>query len=435
MYQLLKKGQEINLSTGNVCVVTDFFGSGTQGEVYKVKSQQDVFALKWYFPNSATMEQRKIIEELLRIGEPNESFLWPLALANKEGVSGFGYLMPVRSENYHSINMLVRRKIEPSFHALITACYNLADSFFQLHSKGLAYKDISFGNAFINPSNGDILICDNDNACYDGQDLSTIGGTPRFMAPEIVQGNAMPSKYTDLFSLGILLFYMLYMSHPLMGKKEMSIHALDDKALKKLFGDEPLFIFDPHDRSNRPDPVEHQNALIFWKIYPQFINNLFTELFTSGLRNSKSRVAETVWRKAFIKLRDNIVYCSNCGSENFYDKEKLKDKQALICWNDKCRSQIKLPFRIKLNRHVVMLTHKTKLFPHHTHDQPNDFSEPTAEVVINKKNNLWGLRNLTKVNWTINANDKVIIVEPNRAATLKNGLIINFGGVTGEVRL
>ena len=49
MYQLLKKGQTVELSTGNNCTVIDFFGSGTQGEVYKVESGSETYALKWYF--------------------------------------------------------------------------------------------------------------------------------------------------------------------------------------------------------------------------------------------------------------------------------------------------------------------------------------------------------------------------------------------------
>lgn len=435
MYQLLKKGQTVELSTGNNCTVKDFFGSGTQGEVYKVESGSDTYALKWYFPASATAEQKSIIQNLLKKGSPNNKFLWPLALAHHDKSSSFGYLMPVRPNNYVSINMLMKRKAEPTFYALVTACYNLADSFFQLHSEGFAYKDISFGNAFIDPLTGDVLICDNDNACYDGQNLSAIGGTPRFMAPEIVRGQAMPSKYTDLFSLGILLFYMLYLSHPLMGKKELKIHALDDAALKQLFGIDPLFIFDPVNNSNAPDTHEHQNAIIFWKIYPKFINDLFTKLFTKGLTDTHNgRVEESVWRSSFIILRDSLVYCSKCGAENFYDIEKAKEKQSLICWNDKCRNELKLPFRMKINKQIMMLNHNTKLFPHHTRNKHYDFSAPSAEVVIHPEKKIWGLKNLSNENWVLTANEKIQTIEKGKTVTLNNGYKINFGSVEGEIR-
>ncbi len=68
------------------------------------------------------------------------------------------------------------------------------------------------------------------------------------MAPEIVRGEAVPGTQTDLFSLAVLLFYMFVMHHPLEGKKELAIKCLDLPAMKKLYGTEPLFIFDPVDR-------------------------------------------------------------------------------------------------------------------------------------------------------------------------------------------
>ena len=40
------------------------------------------------------------------------------------------------------------------------------------------------------------------------------------MAPEIVRGQAKASTETDLFSLAVLLFYMLFMHHPLEGARE-----------------------------------------------------------------------------------------------------------------------------------------------------------------------------------------------------------------------
>ena len=36
----------------------------------------------------------------------------------------------------------------PSFDSVITACVQLADSFYKLHKKDLCYRDISFGNFF-----------------------------------------------------------------------------------------------------------------------------------------------------------------------------------------------------------------------------------------------------------------------------------------------
>src|ERR1051325_1345529 len=99
---------------------------------------------------------------------------------------------------FRSIVDLMKRRIEPSFRALATAGLELANSYLQLHARGLCYRDISFGNAFFDPYTGEILICDNDNVTVDNQSHSAVYGTPRFMAPEIVRGEPVPS--TQLIS-------------------------------------------------------------------------------------------------------------------------------------------------------------------------------------------------------------------------------------------
>ena len=102
------------------------------------------------------------------------------------------------------------------------------------------------GNVFFDPDTGDVLICDNDNVSYNSAP-SGIYGTPRFMAPEIVNGKAKPSTNTDLFSLAVLLFYMFMLNHPLEGKLEAEIKCMDYLAMNRLYGEHPVFIFDPKD--------------------------------------------------------------------------------------------------------------------------------------------------------------------------------------------
>ena len=62
---------------------------------------------------------------------------------------------------------------------------------------------------FINPSNGDVMICDNDNVMANNE-RSGILGKARYMAPEIVAGG-IPDKYSDRFSLSVILFMLFYL--------------------------------------------------------------------------------------------------------------------------------------------------------------------------------------------------------------------------------
>ena len=156
----------------------------------------------------------------MRRGPPSDRFLWPLDLVSTARNPDYGYLMPLRESRFKGIVDLMKRRAEPSFRALCTACFELAHHYMLLHSKGLSYRDISFGNVFFDPKTGEVRICDNDNVTVNGETAGGVAGTPRFMAPEIVRGQAKPSTETDLFSLAVLLFYMLFMHHPLEGARE-----------------------------------------------------------------------------------------------------------------------------------------------------------------------------------------------------------------------
>src|SRR5690349_8671795 len=149
MDQILKPGQKVRTSSSRGdCVIEKFLGSGGQGEVYQAKLDGKPVAIKWYYPASATPDQQKALETLIKIGAPSDRFLWPAELATTSATTGFGYVMPLRDRRYRSIVDLMKRRIEPSFRALATAGLELSHSYLQLHTKGLCYRDISFGNAF-----------------------------------------------------------------------------------------------------------------------------------------------------------------------------------------------------------------------------------------------------------------------------------------------
>jgi DNA-binding helix-hairpin-helix protein with protein kinase domain len=438
---LLKSGETVQTeSSGQSCTVVELLGAGGQGEVYRVMLGSQPFALKWYLPQSATLEQRSILEKLIEKGQPTDRFLWPIELVVSPDSPGFGYLMRLRDPTYKNIVDMMKRRIEPSFRALATAGLELAGSYFELHAKGLCYRDISFGNVFFEPDSGDVLICDNDNVTVDGSRDVGVMGTPRFMAPEVVRGEALPSTQTDLFSLAVLLFYMLMMHHPLEGRKESGIKCLDLPAMTKLYGKEPLFIFDPDDHSNAPVPDYHDNAIAFWPIYPQFLRDRFTTAFTAGIRDPKNgRVRESQWRADMVRLRDAIVYCPKCATENFYDADALKASGGARrpCWS--CGEGVPLPPRLRIGKDVlVVLRHDAKLFPHHVDvSRMYDFSAPVAEVTVHPTDpTIWGLKNLSGEKWVCaTAAGSGKEVAPGRSVTLAAGTRIDFGRAQGEIRV
>ena len=253
---MINAGERIDLvRSGRTATLVRLIGEGSQGAVFEaVASDGERLAAKWYLPRSGTEGQRGLIVDLVERGAPDERFLWPLEMISSTTTDGFGYVMPLRPDSYAGLAEMLTGKVDVAFSVVCRLSVELADTFLRLHTEGLCYRDISFSNVFFDPATGRPLICDNDNVGVDGRSMTGVLGTRRFMAPEIVRRDANPSARTDLYSLSVLLFYVLVMGHPLLGKRELAFECWDDLAESELFGRAPLFVFDPADPSNAPGP-------------------------------------------------------------------------------------------------------------------------------------------------------------------------------------
>lgn len=431
MEGMLKAGSVLTSENSIQYRVVSMLGAGGQGEVYSVASGGKLYALKWYFKNMATKEQKAILDNLIAKGAPDDSFLWPQDLIFTTPGQSFGYIMPLRPKNYKSIVDMMKRRADPSFYALCRAAYNLTNGYQKLHAKGYSYRDISFGNLFFDPDTGDVLICDNDNVSANGIDDSTVYGTPRFMAPEIVIGKAKPSRNTDLFSLAVLLFYMFMLGHPLEGEKEAKIKCMDIHAMNRLYGTDPVFIFDPVNKTNRPVKGYQDNPIIYWDIYPKELKELFTQSFTEGLVKPNRRITEKQWLDVFANLMTGIIECPSCGAEVFYDKSKVEQCVAHTCWS--CKSTVPMPATIVIGKTRTLLTKNSKLFSHQINGD-YDMNTVVGSMVQNPKNpSLWGIRNESDRNWTyIKPDGQQITIAIGRSAAIAKGVRIDFGQISGE---
>ena len=443
MSDLLSKGQSVRTGSGQPCIVGRCLGSGGQGEVYACRWGDRDYALKWYYQASATAEQRQCLEQLVQDTSPSPSFLWPEDIAEAKGVDGFGYLMRLREPNFKSLNELMSGKVDIGAVALIDAALGLTKAMRALHTRGLCYRDISFGNAFIDPKDGQVLICDNDNVTVNRTAWSGVRGTMQFMAPEVLAGGP-PTRASDQHSLAVLLFHMFCMGHPLMGRRMLSIRCWNPEAQEQLFWREPVFIFDPSDASNEavekaydPSGESGGTALAYWRIYPAGLKQTFVKAFTKGLRDPDARPTELEWLGTLSAFRDSLFRCE-CGASNYYDPV-VKDgvlQAAMRCWS--CGRQPRLPARIRIDKKVVMLNFDTRLYPHHIAGDgaDHDYSRAMAEIVRHPTvANQWGLKNLGPGKWVVTLTSGTVRdVEPGRSAPLVDGTRIQFGAVEGLIR-
>ena len=444
----LRVGQALTGTTpGVICRVESLIGEGGQGEVYRVRLGAQVFALKWYHERILIIDTRlkKRLLDAVESRAPSDKFLWPFELVSLPSGAGLGYLMPLRGERFESVHRVIGDALPtpPPFRVLALTCLNLADGLMQLHTRGRCYQDINADNVFFDPHSGEVQICDNDNVDIDGSP-SVMLGKVEYQAPEIVRRETGPNRFTDLHSLAVLFFRMLFLGHPLLGARELSIRNLNDLDVqRRLYGTAPLFVFDPKDDSNVPLADRHGPMIAHWGVYPQFLRERFSESFTVGLQDPERRVTESVWRRTLAQFHDSIFECAHCERENFYDPRR--HAEATPCWS--CAQPLAPPPRIGIRRagrvneppqHVVALGRSAKLYPHHfgvgsaDTGRPYDFSRPIALVDGEPPT----LRNLSDQRWQVSyADGRELTVGAGESASIEPRMRILAGRAEGEIKM
>lgn len=434
----LALGQEVRLrNAGATGIVGRRLGVGGQGAVYLCDVGGRQLALKWYHPHVVEVDGtlRERIERMIAQDPPDKRFLFPIDIASIAGRGEFGYVMPVVSPDRRPFSDILERppkRLDLTLEARATACYEIADSFQQLHTRGLCYQDLNFGSFFIDPVRGGILICDPDNITVEGK-LGGVLGTRKFMSPEIVRREAIPSSRTDLYAMAVLFFYALFQWHPLDGLRDAATGTRNAESELRLYGTDPLFIFDPADASNGPVPGALDWVVARWAAMPAGLRDLFTRAFTDGLRDPDRRPVETEWRAAMARLRDAVAHCPSCGFEIPLDAGGPAERRPACT---ACGSAVPRPMRMALGRYLVSMLPSRQLFAHHVDGgAPITLRNSVATVDMHPTDEtILGLRNLSAGSWQGKTGDgRPLTIVPGRTVRILDGLGIDFGRREGLV--
>ncbi|MBR4569647.1 MAG: protein kinase [Candidatus Riflebacteria bacterium] len=424
-------GRELTTLEMKKVIVEDILGEGGQGIVYKVNYDGVSKALKWYFTSKLNNpdEFKENLERNIKKGKPSNSFLWPQDIVT-DSEGGFGYIMDLRPNSYNELSeYLVKKARFKSNKAIINAALDICSAFRALHLKGLSYQDLNDGNFFINEETGRVLICDNDNVVPDGDNKTGIQGKCRYMAPEVVLCKTLPNTQSDKFSLAIVLFMLLFRGHPLEGKKTL-VPCVTEKHERLFYGENPIFVYDPNNESNRPALGVHNNIIITWKYYPESLKNMFIKAFSQeSMKNPNNRIREREWADIFIKLRDGIVNCPYCNDEFFSNTEDYN----VLCPN--CSNNIQRPGKIECGPYTIPIFVGNKLYHCHAEglsDEQVDCFKEIGEIILGKskiegKPPVVGIRNLSDVAWHT-LGDKVSTIEKGGVVRIVRGLEIDLGG-------
>jgi serine/threonine-protein kinase len=96
-----------------------------------------------------------------------------------------------------------------------------------MHEAGVLHRDLKPANVLVD-RDGVPFVCDFGLACsFDARrveaDAEQIGGSPRYMAPEMFDGHVTPQS--DVYALGIMLFELLTGTAPFHAETISAIHA------------------------------------------------------------------------------------------------------------------------------------------------------------------------------------------------------------------
>ena len=409
------------------------FGSGGQGTVYRVVFRNREYALKWYHKDAFKDRKQDFYNNLrnnIANGAPNDAFLWPKYVTKMYG-DQFGYLMDIRPSGYAELTEFFvgsakkKQKHFKSFQAVCNAAINIIEAFRALHEKGYSYQDINNGNFFINPENGDVLICDNDNVSPDKVNLG-IMGKQRWMAPEIVLGKNDPDNNSDRFSLAVVLFRLLFINHPLEGQYSTP-PCMTKELEKKYYGEKPIFIKDPNDTRNAPVQGTDYNLKKLWNAYPEYIRDAFCTAFSQDvMQMRKPRIIEKVWLDLFVRLRSEIGKCPYCHEETFYAEET--ESKCMEC--GKTISNVHA-LQIKKIRYPIFKGMKINAW---TLDSSlKDTKANVAETVESKnKPGILGIRNTGDKTWRVDIpGAESRNVAAGQVTPVRAGYVIHFDGSNG----
>ena len=307
-----------------------------------------------------------------------------------------------------------------SMAANINAAINICDAFQKLHIRGLSYQDMNDGNFFINPKNGDVLICDNDNVAPDRTNLGIIGKAG-YLAPEIVDRKTMPNRYSDYFSMAVILFILFYFNRPFEGKKFADCGCMTEDMEKDLFGHNAVFIMDPTDDSNRPVPGLHTNVLRRWGLFPQSLEKLFVQAFSKqSILFPEKRIIDRAWMTAMIQLRSMLGHCPHCGEETFIEPDVTN--QTCI----DCERPIAKPMVLKIDQYRIPLFEGQRIY-HVQLPIDGDINAVVGEVVPNTVTGRLGIKNYSTFTWlAIDPVGTVHNVAPEAGMPIKNEMKIKF---------
>lgn len=313
------KRHEVMDVSGHTYLLTEKLGKGGQGVVWKTDNPKVLvkgFTAKDQAQRERWLEQ---ITWLMRQDLAALNIARPLALLRAPRA---GYVLELmdglvpltRLLESFAVDGVDGYLLRGGLARRVQLLMKLASTLSLLHSRGMAFGDLSPDNIYVSAESehAELWLIDCDNISFESQPCRALY-TPDYGAPELVRGQADFSTLTDIWSFAVIAYQLLTGNHPFKGDMVSNGEpALEGQALR---GDLP-WIGHAEDRSNVTECGIALGAVATGKL-----TQLFALCFEQGLTEPAERPSMAHWLEALHQVNERIVHCQACTSSYLFNRE------------------------------------------------------------------------------------------------------------------
>ena len=304
-------GETIITADGKRYKLSKLAGYGAQGVVYEDDSGTKM--IKLYYPTGSSIVDEDILERLrfIRNVKMPRNFVAIQEIIDKPYV---GYVMDKVIDHKPLNTYLIPDKDLPfaewynkgrGFRERIFIGYIIAKAFGELEKSNLSYCDISGNNILVKTDkNASIKMIDVDNIYVAGKGASSVLGTPRYIAPEVISRQKNPDVLSDNYSLAVILFELLRVGHPYISDDVLDGTPEDEEAALAGKFD---YVTEENSTNMLPEDI----------VLTDKLKELFRRCFVDGKKNRLARPSAIEFEYALLEASNKVIKCPSCGAWHY----------------------------------------------------------------------------------------------------------------------
>jgi serine/threonine-protein kinase len=216
--------------------VKELIGRGGMGEIYKATDLHlgRVVALKTLSPNLTADQSahQRFMREARAASILSHPSICTVFEVGKDGDLLFIAMQYVQGKTIHEMLALGPIPVETA----VSYALNVAEALEEAHKNGVIHRDIKPSNIMVNDRGVAVVLdfglakqvayleamSDESPAMMQVTTAATIVGTPQYMSPEQIRGEASDGR-SDIFSFGTTLYEMLTGDRPFKGRSRIEV--------------------------------------------------------------------------------------------------------------------------------------------------------------------------------------------------------------------